>query len=99
MSELVRPEVRAMDGSTALPTANGELQFAAPWEGRAFGLAMALVDRLDLDWDEFRQRLIVAIADEPERPYYESWVAAVESLATDHGLVDHAEVVARVEMD
>ncbi len=81
-----------MEGSEALPAANGELQFAAPWEGRAFGLALALVDRLDLDWEAFRQRLIVAIADDPERPYYESWLAAVESLATDHGLVDQAEV-------
>lgn len=87
-----------MDGSEAVPAVNGELQFAAPWEGRAFGLALALVNRLDLDWEEFRQRLIVAIADEPERPYYGSWVAAAESLATDHGLVDHAEVVARAEM-
>ncbi len=87
-----------MDGREAVPAANGELQFAAPWEGRAFGLAMALVDRLDLGWAEFRQLLVVAIADEPERPYYESWIAAVESLATDHGLVDHAEVVARAEM-
>jgi len=86
-----------MNGREAVPAANGELQFDAPWEGRAFGLALALVDRLDLDWEAFRQRLIVAIADEPERPYYESWVAAVESLATDHGLVDHAEVVARAE--
>ena len=54
--------------------------FAAPWEGRAVALAVALVDQLGLPWDAFRLRLIDAIADDPDRPYYESWAAALESL-------------------
>ena len=37
-------------------------------------------DRLGLPWDEFRSRLIAAIADDPERPYYESWAVALEQL-------------------
>ena len=47
-------EVAFMDGAAALPRDNGELVFAAPWEGRALAFAVALVERLDLPWDAFR---------------------------------------------
>ena len=98
----VDPRVRAMDGAVALPRANGELVFDAPWQGRALGTALATVDALGLDWDAFRQRLIAAIADAPDRPYYESWVAALESLTVDLGLgatdeIDSAE--RRIEIE
>jgi len=76
----------ALDGPAAPPRDNGELVFAAPWEARAFALAVAVVDRLGLPWDEFRLRLMAAIADDPDRPYYESWSAALEALVLDHGL-------------
>ena len=69
-----------MDGSVAPPRSNGELVFTAPWEGRAFALAVAVVDHAGLPWDAFRLRLIDAIAGEPGRPYYESWAVALESL-------------------
>ena len=69
-----------MDGPEALPRSNGELVFSAPWEGRVFGLALALVRAHGLAWDEFRTRLIAAIAAEPSRPYFESWTAALEAL-------------------
>ncbi len=82
--------VAYMDGSTALPRDNGELVFAAPWQGRALALAVAVVDRLGLPWDAFRQRLIAAIGDDPDRPYYESWAAALESLVVELQLADAA---------
>jgi nitrile hydratase accessory protein len=76
-------EVALMDGPAALPRDNGELVFAAPWEGRAVAVAVTLVRRLDLPWDAFRSRLIDAIATDPARPYYESWVTALEALVLD----------------
>jgi nitrile hydratase accessory protein len=79
-------EIACMDGMSALPRDNGELAFAAPWEGRVFALAVTLVERLGLPWDEFRLRLRAAIADEPGRPYYESWAAALEALIVSLGL-------------
>jgi nitrile hydratase accessory protein len=82
----VDPGVTAMSGSAALPRSNGELVFSAPWEGRAFAMAVGLVDALGLDWEEFRSRLIEEIGAAPERPYYESWLAALERLASDHGV-------------
>ena len=89
---VVRPEVRAMTGTAAPPTSNGELVFDEPWQARAFGLAVATVERLGLPWDDFRDRLIAAIAADPDRPYYESWLAGLESLVLDHGLVDAARL-------
>lgn len=80
MTNAIPDEIAFMDGVSALPRDNGELVFNAPWEGRAFALAVALVERLDLPWDTFRQRLMDAIAQDPDRPYYESWAIALEGL-------------------
>ena len=79
--------IEAMAGPEAPRHEDGELVFAAPWEGRAVAMALGLVERLGCGWEEFRRRLIAQIAAEPERPYYESWLAALESLAAEHGLV------------
>ncbi len=86
MSVSLPSDVELMDGAGALPRDNGELRFAAPWEGRALALAVALVEELGLPWDAFRQRLIDAIDAVPDRPYYESWAVALESLVVDLGL-------------
>ena len=51
-------------------------------------MAVGLVEQLELDWDDFRQRLIAAVAEDPDRPYYESWAAALETLVADLGLTD-----------
>ena len=86
MSARLPDDVALMDGAGALPRDNGELVFAAPWEGRALAIAVALVEQLELPWDEFRQRLIDAVDEAPDRPYYESWAVALESLVVGLGL-------------
>ena len=64
-----------------LPRRNGELVSDAPWQSRVFGLAAAVVERaFDGDREPFRRQLIKAIAAEPDRPYWESWTAALEAL-------------------
>jgi len=73
-----------VDGPAAPPRSNGELIFDAPWQARAFGLAAAVIEtRFAGDREPFRQELIAAIADDPERPYWDSWVVALEDLV-DH---------------
>jgi nitrile hydratase accessory protein len=67
----------------SLPRDNGELVFEAPWQARALAIAVALVEKLGLPWDAFRQRLIDAIAEDPQRPYYESWGSALESMVVE----------------
>lgn len=88
----LRDDVGLMAGPEALPRDNGELVFTAPWEGRALAIAVTTVERLGLPWEEFRSRLIAAIAEAPERPYYESWAAALERLLLDHGVTSSGEL-------
>jgi nitrile hydratase accessory protein len=85
VSDVVMAEVSDMAGPAALPRQNGTLAFDAPWQGRVFGLALAVVDRLDLGWEEFRSRLVAAIDEAPDRPYWESWTAALEALLRERG--------------
>ena len=75
-----------MTGTAALPRHNGELAFDAPWEGRVFGMAIGVVEALGLPWSAFQAELIAAIAAEPDRPHYESWLAALEALVVEHGI-------------
>ena len=74
----------------SLPRDNGNLVFDAPWHARALGIAVALVDKLGLPWDAFRQRLMDEIAADPQRPYYDSWGKALESMVLDLDLATPA---------
>jgi Nitrile hydratase beta subunit, N-terminal len=62
-------------------TARPELPFDEPWQARAFALTQALIEAGDIDRESFRASLIAAIADQPTRPYWESWVEALEARA------------------
>ena len=73
-----------IEGPAAPPRSNGELVFAAPWESRAFGLAMALHDGGLFEWESFRQQLIAAVARAEaaggEFSYYRCWLEALQTL-------------------
>lgn len=70
----------------SLPRDNGAPVFDAPWQGRALALAVLAVERTGGQWDDFRGYLIAAIADDPERPYWDSWVAALDCFLTESDL-------------
>jgi nitrile hydratase accessory protein len=89
--------VVSTDGPAAPPRRNGELVFDAPWQGRTFGMALAVVERLGLDWSEFQRRLIAAIAAAPDAPYYDCWTTALERLLVDRGVITGGEVEAALE--
>jgi nitrile hydratase accessory protein len=93
MSPRVDPALAEMTGTAAPPRRNGELVFEAPWQGRAFGMALAVVDRLGLEWNAFQARLIAAITAHPQAAYYDCWIAALEQLLLD------CDVVSAEEMD
>ena len=57
--------------------------FQEPWQARLFGTAVATVESLGLPWDAMRDRLKVAVAAAPDRPYFESFLAAFEQLLVD----------------
>src|SRR5438876_11961904 len=75
-----------LDGRTAPPRRNGELVFDAVWEGRLFGLTMALFETGGFAREEFRKRLVAELArwerDEGARgaewSYWARWLAACE---------------------
>jgi nitrile hydratase accessory protein len=78
--------IASLDGTEALPRKNGELVFQAPWEGRAFGLAVVLNDKGAYPWNDFRTRLVERIA-EGSPDYYENWVHALEGLLVERGII------------
>ena len=60
---------------------NGELAIDARWQSTVFALAAAVIEHaLGGDREPFRQQLVKAVAAEPDRPYWESWTAALEAL-------------------
>lgn len=86
MSSDVNPAL-PLKGPGAPPRQNGELVFAELWEGRAFGIALALCDQGLYTWDEFRSELIAEITrweranpDRTDWSYYSRWLAALEHL-------------------
>jgi nitrile hydratase accessory protein len=92
-------------GPAAPPRDNGELVFAAPWESRAFGLALALNEAGLIDWEDFREALIREIGDwEAAHPsgegwsYYECWLRALERTASARGLVDTGALADRAAL-
>lgn len=66
-----------------------------PWQGRAVALAQEAVRGLGLTWEDFRVQLMAAVAEDPERPYYESWTVALEQLVGEHAAIDPDELAAR----
>ena len=88
--------VAAMAGRVALPRKNGELVFDEPWQGRVFGMAVALHEQGLYDWDEFRRALIAQVQAAEARPgpfvYYEVWLATFEGLLADQGVVTREEL-------
>ena len=88
--------VAVMEGQAALPRKNGELVFEEPWQGRVFGMAVALHERGRFEWEEFRRALIAQIAAAEARPgpfvYYEIWLRTFEELLAGKGLVTGAEL-------
>jgi nitrile hydratase alpha subunit/nitrile hydratase accessory protein len=72
--------------------------FEAPWQARAFALAVALTE--DVPWERFQGRLVEEIdrggADgEPEAAYYRQWLRALERFVADEGLLDPAAIADR----
>ena len=84
----------ALAGRAALPRDNGELVFEEPWQGRALGMGVVVLERTGASWAEFRRHLAAAIQQRPSAPgesaasaYYAAWLDAVEALLTERGLL------------
>jgi nitrile hydratase accessory protein len=73
--------------------------FRAPWEAQAFAMAVLLHERGVFTWPEWSARLADEIAasaargeDDDGRRYYRHWLAALERVVADKGIVLDTEL-------
>jgi len=83
----------ALAGHAPLPRDNGELVFEEPWQGRALGMGVLVLERTGTSWAEFRSHLVAAIERRQPRAgesaattYYAAWLDALEHLLGERGL-------------
>lgn len=83
--------------------ANGEVLFDEPWQGRVFGMAVALYEGGLFEWREFQDQLISVIGeadandqDGPEYMYYQHFQQALGELLAKKGLLSKTDVNLRV---
>ena len=68
--------------------------FTAPWEARAFSMAVALHDAKQMEWGEFQKTLGTVLdrgaqeQDGEEWSYYIAWLLALETLVVGHEQID-----------
>ena len=80
---------------------DGELAFTAPWELRAFAIAVAAYNNGQYEWSEFQLSLIESIrqweqsGQDPDREpwsYYEHWLTALETVLAGSGLLSESQL-------
>ena len=99
MTQKADRQIATMEAQISLPRENGELIFQAPWEARAFGLAVALNEQEIYEWCEFSAELAatIAAAEQSNDPsgYYARWIASLEELIIAKGLISREQLDAR----
>jgi len=92
-------EVADMTGAAALPRKNGELVFDEAWQGRIFGMTVAMSHGARFAWRDFQAQLIAEVAHAERHgetsSYYERWLHAFERLLVDKGLLEAGALAAR----
>lgn len=90
------------------PMANGEVIFEEPWQGRVFGMAVALSQAELFLWSEFQQSLIDVVGDwdrwaEARQAdeigtyqYYEHFSKALNKLLVEKSLLSEQDYSTRV---
>ncbi len=80
--------------------------FSAPWEARAFAIALGLSEAGLFTWDEFRAQLIAEVgasdrirerdgtSDQGE--YYQHFVRALETIVREKNIASGAELAAKI---
>ena len=80
-----------------------EPAFEAPWQARAFALAVQLTERGEGEWpwEAFQRRLVEEIeadgdaVEATEAVYYDQWLRALERLLVEEGLLEAGELADR----
>ena len=87
-----------------LPRDGGEAVFAAPWQAQAFAMAVSLHQAGHFTWPEWAATLAAEIkaaqvGGDPDLgdSYYEHWLACLERLVTEKGLLTSDGLATRKE--
>ena len=80
------------------PSANGELVFEQPWEGRVLSMAVCLSDSGELGWERFRTRLVGEIGKDAHSAYYVQFLNALQEALVGEGLLAQDEISNRVKL-
>lgn len=75
--ELTRPDERVFD---------------EPWQATAFAMVVKLHEGGLFAWSEWAETLGAEISADRDRPYYESWLAALERILAAKGVAGAAEL-------
>jgi nitrile hydratase accessory protein len=88
----------------ALPRDDDGPTFAEPWEAQAFAMALSLHERGAFTWTEWSRALARELADAAARGepddgtrYYQHWLAALEKLLAEKGVVARDDMSRRVD--
>ena len=91
-----------LDAVPAIPRDAEGPVFRAPWEAQAFAMAVTLHERGHFTWKEWAARLADEIAAATRRGeqddgsrYYYYWLAALERLVAEKGLIPSSELATR----
>lgn len=105
-AETDAPDAGVDDLLGDLPIDAEDPTFEAPWQARAFAVAVVLSDRYEgvYSWTEFQENLIGEVQsaageegiEGSEAAYYEQWLRALERLVVEEELVDREAVRHRV---
>lgn len=85
-----------LSDSNCLPKDSDGPVFAEPWEAQVFAMAVKLNEAGVFNWTEWTETLGYELQGWPQRPYYESWLAAVEKLVEAKGVMSEAERLIRI---
>ena len=89
-------DMGGMDGFGPVVREDNEPVFHAAWEPRVFALANLSFVRAGVNVDEFRHAIErIPPARYLASSYYERWLAAVETLLVERGVVTREELLAR----
>ena len=80
--------------------------FSAPWEARAFAIALGLSQTGLFTWDEFREHLIAEVGSTDrirerdgtnrQGEYYEHFLRALEAVVTDKGIATRSALITKI---
>ncbi|MEL6966484.1 MAG: nitrile hydratase accessory protein [Pseudomonadota bacterium] len=82
-------------GIPGLVLEDGEPVFHEPWEAQAFALCLSLHAKGLFTWSQWADALSKEIHGAEERSYYQHWLAALEKLLAQNGVVKPDALKAR----